>query len=187
MTGKGFAATLGRARRLLVVLAVTAGLTAAVAAPAQANWIVANDGFEGPNGGGFWTFQRSGTGSGFIEFNSAFARDGVNNGALTVQSGWSAVGRPVTLTNGVSIRCRAWIYVQTPGATLNIEIIDPNTFNYIALKTVTLGSTGSGYTLVDVGPWLADIKRVQFRVALLANGGSRWARVDSMGAQCWLG
>jgi hypothetical protein len=171
-----------RLRRALAVVAVTAAMTAAVAAPAQAQTVVVQDGFEGT--GSAWTFQRSGSGSGFIEFNSAYPRDGLNNGALLVDSGWSAVGRSVNLTNGISIRCNAWIYVQTPGATLNIEIIDPATWNYIALNTVTVGATGTGYKLVDVGPWLADIKRVHFRVALTTNG---WVRLDSMGAQCWLG
>ena len=172
-------------KRAILVLGVTMALVAAVAAPAQAHWLVTTDGFEGT--GGSWTFQRSGTGSGFVERNSPYAREGVNNGALLATTGWSATGRSFYLSNGISIRCNAWIYVQTPGATLNIEIIDPATWNYIALNTVTVPSTGSGYTLVSVGPWLADIKLVHFRVALLANGGSSWVRLDSMGAQCWLG
>src|SRR5688500_5298689 len=80
MTWTRLASQARRARRLLVVLAVTAGLTVAAAAPAQAvQWIVAQDGFEGYQGGGFWKFQRSGVGNGFIEFNSAYARTGVNN------------------------------------------------------------------------------------------------------------
>jgi hypothetical protein len=172
-------------RRAIVVLGVMAAMTALVAAPARAATIVAQDGFEGS--GSNWTFQRSGTGSGYVEVNSLYAREGLNNGALLVTTGWSAAGRTVYLMNGVSIRCNAWIYVQTAGAQLNIEVINPSTNGYIALKTVTVSSTGSGYRLVDVGPWLADVKQVRFRVALLAGGASSWARLDSMGAQCWLG
>lgn len=173
------------AKRAMVVLGVTLAMVAAAATPAQAHWLVATDGFEGT--GSNWIFQKSGTGSGFVERNSAYAREHLNNGALLATTGWSATGRAVFLTDGISIRCNAWIYVQTAGAKLNIEVIDPSTWNYVALNTVTVPSTGSGYTLVSVGPWLADIKYVHFRVALLANGGSSWVRLDSMGAQCWLG
>jgi hypothetical protein len=174
-----------RTRWVLVALAMVAGLVLAGGTPANAQTIVARDGFEDAHG--VWQFQRSGTGDGGIEVNSPYAFEGHNNGWLTVQSGWSGVGRQMYLTSGISIRCNAWIYVQTPGATLNIEIIDPQTFNYIAVNTVTLGSTGSGYVQTAVGPWLADIKNVLFRVSLLATGGSSWVRLDGMGAQCWLG
>jgi hypothetical protein len=169
-----------------VALTLALGLTAAVAAPAHAQqFIMVQDGFEASSG--FWKFQKSGVGNGGIETDVGYAREGRRNGWLTVESGWSSVGRPATLRNGTSIRCSAWIYVQTPGATLNVEIIDPATWNYIALETHTVASTGSGYTLLDVGPWRADIKQVQFRVAVLAGGTSSWVRLDDMGVQCWFG
>jgi hypothetical protein len=175
-------------RRIATVMlgfAAAAGLVLAVAAPAHAQLIVANDGFEDQPGR--WSFTRSGVGSGGFEVNSAYAREGSDNGWLRVTSGFSSVGRSVNLQNGISIRCDSWIYVQTPGATLNIEIIDPATFNYIALETVTLGSTGSGYRQVGAGPWRADIKNVLFRVSLLAGSSPTWVRLDSMGVHCWLG
>lgn len=186
MTGRSGSRTAARrVGRLLVALTMVAGVTAALATPAHAQqFIEMNDGFEDVFGNR--VFVDSGDGDGYVEGDSPHPRTGDNNGALLADSGWSGVRRSVGLHSG-NVNCNAWAYIQTPGATVNVEIIDPATWNYIAFEQHVLGSTGTGYTQVGVGPWDGEIKNVVFRIALLSDGDPEWVRVDDMGLQCWFG
>ena len=78
--------------------------------------------------------------------------------------------------------CSAAIYLQGPAGTqVNVEVIDPSTWNYLAVKTVTL--SGNGYADYGTPTWKSTIDPVVFRVSLLANGDS-WVRADDLGVTC---
>lgn len=65
---------------------------------------------------------------------------------------------------------------------VNFEIINPSTWNYLSLKTVTL--TGSGYTLATVPSWRGGPNTVYVRVSLLGGGAFSSIRVDDLVLQC---
>jgi len=79
--------------------------------------------------------------------------------------------------------CAARIYVLPLGvAKVNFEIIQPSSWRYISLKTVTL--SGSSYQAVITNSWNAVDIDVFVRVSLIYNGGFSAARVDDLLVQC---
>jgi hypothetical protein len=144
------------------------------------------DGFE-YNYASTWTFYHSGNGSGSFDIKAGRSRSGYNNALLTAITGWSSVGRTVNFTpyqSGRTLNCAANIYIQPIIGTskINFEVIDPSTWRYIALKTVTL--TGGSYNAVSVGPFIPARKDAFVRVSLLGNGSASAARVDDLTVQC---
>lgn len=181
----GTATAVGRGvRRVVVTLLVSAGLIAVTSGVAHAGTWQMNDGFE-YNPAGTWTLYHSGVGGGGFDLNAGTARTGYNNAWLSVQTGWSSVGRSVYLTPAQlhQSSCGAGIYIAAlSGARLNFEVINPSTWTYVALKTVTL--SGGGYTLVTVGPWVPGPTTVFIRVSLLGSGAFNAVRVDDLIVQC---
>lgn len=79
------------------------------------------------------------------------------------------MGRSVTLRNNSTRKdCAAGIYLQGfAGAKVNVEVINPSTWTYVALNSITIG--GSGYGQYTVGPWTGGPNLVHFRVSLLGS------------------
>jgi hypothetical protein len=173
--------------------AVLATLAVVLANPgvASANWSI-QDGFEG-SPSGTWKLQHSGTGSGGFEINQGTANRGQNNAWLRSQTGWSAVGKNLLIgpaANNRFVRCNAAFVVSslTGASQLNVEVIDPSTWNYLAVKTVTVSSTS--YVTVGTDSWHAGASPnpVYVRISLLGNGSTTsTVRVDDMNVVCWVG
>jgi hypothetical protein len=152
---------------------------------AYANVWQLQDGFE-YSPASTWTLYHSGNGSGGFDIKAGRSRSGYNNAWLTVLTGWSSVGRTVQFTPylpGRTLNCGAQIYIQPVigSSKLNFEVIDPSTWRYVALKTVTL--TGGSYQAVAV-PFVPARKDLFVRVSLLGNGSTSAARVDDLTVSC---
>lgn len=172
--------------RLAVAVAATTAVTLGVAAsPAQADLWQHTDGFES-NPAAVWQFHRAGAGSGALELGAGTAAAGLNNAILTTSpGGWSGVGKLLTVrprTAGHSTTCGGGFGVRPVGApaVLNIEVIDPTTWTYLALRTVRVSEPV--WRRHDVASYRDGPTQVFVRVSLL--GGSGPVRVDEMGFQC---
>jgi len=170
--------------RAAVVLPVATALVVASAGVAHASLWAHQDGFElDPTT--TWSIEHYGNSNGGFDLGVGTARSGSNDAWLTAQDQFSAVGKPVHLTPAEfhAATCSAQIYVKAVGpATLNVEVIEPASWTYIALNTVSL--SGGGYTAVGVGPWTPGPVDVYFRVSLLGNGGRSQVRVDDLQVSC---
>lgn len=119
---------------------------------------------------------------------------GGSYGLLTTTGpGWSSLGRKVHLspaqyhasTCGASVSVRGSAVIPTTAEQLNIEVIDPVTWRYIALSHATV--TGSGWVTASVGPWTPGPVDVFFRVSLAGASGateSRYAGLDDLVVTC---
>ena len=179
-----------RGRGVLAVLVTSAGLVAAIAAPAHADLWQLSDGFEG-NPAATWQVASYGVSAGGFETNAGTARSGSNNAWLTAETEFASVGRSVYLrpaqlhkpTCGASIYLRPFPGADGGNVTANVEVIDPSNWNYLALETVTLGS--SGYTQVSTPSWKPGPIDVYVRVSLIGVGGYSGLRIDDLTVQCW--
>ena len=176
-------------RAAAVVITMTVGTIVGTAGVAHADYWALSDGFE-LNPTTTWTLETYGQSAGGFELNAGTARSGRNNAWLRATTSFSAYGRNVRITPArYRPDCSASVYIQSPGgAALNFEIIDPATWNYIRLTSVTPASTGSGWTLVSSGVWHPGVEggeNVVVRVALLGDGYSNdWIRIDDLQVSC---
>jgi hypothetical protein len=171
-------------RRVGVIVAISSILLGLVSAPAYASIWGFQDGFEN-NPTGTWHLEHYGNSNAGFDLNAGTARSGANDAWLTSQTSFASVGRTVHLTPAQfhASTCAGQIFVQSLGtAKVNFEIINPTSWTYIALETVTL--SGGGYTAVEVGPWTPGPVDVYVRLSLLGNGGFSAVRVDDMQVQC---
>ncbi|MDG4828218.1 hypothetical protein O7627_02725 [Solwaraspora sp. WMMD1047] len=165
-------------------VATAVALTVAVS-PAHADLWQHSDGFEG-DPAAVWEFHRSGAGSGSFQIGQGTARSGSNNALLSTSAGgWSGVGKLLTVrprTAGHATTCGGGFFVQaTSGpAVLNVEVIDPASWTYLALRTVRV--TDTAWRRHDVASYQNGPTQVFMRVSLL--GGSAPVRVDDMVFQC---
>lgn len=171
-----------RVGALAVLLGLTAALLAGTASPASASLITVQDGFEGAQGFN-WSFSHVGNGTGGL--STLQTHTGVRDGFLSMRSaGFSSVGRRVQLPATTS--CTAGIWVNPVSATqqINFEIIEPNSFTYVALKTVVL-SGSAPYTFVST-QWNHGPTDVLVRVSLIgnSNGTQLGTWVDDLGILC---
>jgi hypothetical protein len=173
------------ARLAVAALATTAVALGVAASPAYADLFQHTDGFEG-DPAAVWEFHRSGAGSGDFEIGLGTARTGQNNAILTTSAGgWSGVGKLLTVrprTAGHSTTCGGGFFVRPIGgpAVLNVEVIDPVSWTYLALRTVRV--TDTAWRRHDVATYRDGPSEVFMRVSLL--GGSGPVRVDDMTFQC---
>ena len=121
--------------------AMAISLVVAVAAPANASPVtITYDDFETPASRSNWQFSSSG--SGFSQFDwGPPAHSGSILGELDSPwydaGGWTAMSRTLTRSGWVRDSCNVSVWLASrDGATVNVEVIDPNTWNYIALKSV---------------------------------------------------
>lgn len=168
---------------------VAAGLTAVLAIGGLSTKAYANgwgiiEGFE-YQPATTWTLYHSAVGSGGFDINAGTARSGTNAGWLSVQTGWSSVGTTIHITPAElhDPTCAAQVYVRPfNSVTLNFEIIDPGTWTYVALQTVTL--TGSSYQAVTINSFVPPNPNVFIRVSLTGNGNLSAAHVDDLNVFC---
>ena len=176
-------------RAAAVVVAMTVGTIAGTAGAAYADYWALSDGFE-LSPASTWRLETYGVSSGGFELGQGTARSGRNNAWLRATTSFSAYGRNVRITPArYGPDCSASAFIQTPGgASVNFEVIEPSTWTYIRLTSVTPASTGSGWTLVSSGVWHPGREggeNVVIRVALLGDGYSNdWIRIDDLQVSC---
>jgi hypothetical protein len=179
-----------RAKSIIVVLAMSLGIVATTAVPAYASAWATSDGFEA-NPGATWGFFNQGVGSGGFEYGIGSAYEGQGNAWLEVTTGWSSISKLQRVTPALVHNVKCWVgFVIQPwgGATVNLEVIDPKTWTYIALNTVYL--PGYSYTQTAVGPFYLNATSpnqpdVVVRVSQLEkNGIYHWVRIDNYSMYC---
>lgn len=178
------------ATTLAMTLATTLGLVATTAGAAHASAWGTSDGFEA-NPGATWTFEKSGVGGAGFEYGIGSAYEGQGNAWTEVTTGWSAIKKTQRVTPALAhnVTCGVQFAIQPwGGATVNIEVIDPKTWTYIALKTVYL--PGHSYQIAGVGPFNLNAYSpnqpdVVVRVSQLEKSGIyHWIRIDNYNMTC---
>jgi hypothetical protein len=171
------------------VRVVWAALALALSVPAEAGAWSFTDGFEQNNRASMWFFDGVGSHTGGFVLSA----NGANNGKwyvkLTANAGaWSAVGTVVRLPSHPSgsgyVTCDTGFHVNAITKTqVNVEVIDPKSWTYIALGTHTLNAYSGYQPLMVPGAWTFRAGRdVYVRVAIGAGGQ---ARVDDVFMSCW--
>jgi hypothetical protein len=125
-------------------------------------------------------------GTGGFHLNQGTAFTPPNNAWVSAQTGWSSVGKPLTLpgTGGGPISCDAVIHVRAPsGARVNFEIIRPSNWTYIALLPATVSASTSYQPLV-LNDWNGSARNVFVRLALIGEGTLKTIRVDHLFVHC---
>ncbi|MBE1487139.1 hypothetical protein [Plantactinospora soyae] len=171
-----------RVGAVAVLLGLTAALLAGTASPASAAIITVRDGFEGTQAAN-WSFSHVGNGTGGL--SSLQTHTGVRDGFISMRSaGFSSVGRRVQLPATTSCTAGIWVNPVLATQQINFEIIEPNSFTYVALKTVVL-SGSAPYTFVST-QWNHGPRDVLVRVSLIgnSNGTQLGTWVDDLGILC---
>lgn len=173
--------SVGGVRALAVLLGLTTALLVGTAAPASAAIITVQDGFEGAQAAN-WSFTHVGDGTGGI--STLQARTGAQDGFISMRStGFSSVGRRVFLPPTTSCTAGIWVNPVLANQQINFEIIEPNSFTYVALQTVVL-SGSAPYTFISTS-WNHGPTDVLVRVSLIGvNGTTLAAWVDDLGILC---
>lgn len=157
------------------------------AAGARANLWQLQDDFE-VNAPSTWHFEHAGVGGGFFDFSGFYARSPRSDAYIYVSTGFSSVGRIVSFTPffpGRTLNSVAQIYVRPWGnnVKINFEVIDPATWTYVSLKTVTLANNSS-YQAITTDPFIPRKKELYIRVSVLAGTGVQiGAEVDDLTVQ----
>jgi hypothetical protein len=131
-----------RVRTVAVCLAtVLAGVTALAVAPSsEANsiWTSENN-FEGVNSGPV-SFEHVGDGNGFMVLDDQPHAQTFRGYAVivTTPGNWSAVRTYIGIMPSGLCNLGVWVNPVNHTETLNVEVIDPVTWTYTALKTVRL-------------------------------------------------
>jgi hypothetical protein len=164
-----------------VLLGLTAALLVGTATPASAAIITVQDGFEGTQAAN-WSFTHVGDGTGGL--SSLQTHNGVRDGFISMRSaGFSSVGRRVQLPSTTSCTAGIWVNPVLATQQINFEIIEPNSFTYVALKTVVL-SGSAPYTFVST-QWNHGPTDILVRVSLIGVNGTQLAAwVDDLGILC---
>lgn len=179
-----------RAKSIIVVMAMTLGVITTTAGTAHAAVWSARDGFES-SPAATWGFQKVGVGSGGFEYGIGSAFEGQGNAWVSVTTGWSSILKTQRITPALNddVSCGIQFRIQpSSAATVNIEVIDPKAWTYIALNTVNL--SGFTYHLVNSGqfnlsPTYPNQPDVVVRVSLLErNGVYHWVRIDNYNMTC---
>lgn len=161
---------------LAVVLMTTLAITASVQ-PASAFTIrnIVNDGFENP---AVWTGYFAAPGAAFVNTNQSAAHSGQRYGVLWEEAGsgtWASLERPFTEPSGRG-NCVASIWIVpllgdgNNRSRFNIEVIDPQTFTYVALNSVDYqfpSQTLPSYAQYTVASWKLSGRQLLFRVSQL--------------------
>jgi hypothetical protein len=170
-------------RRAVVGVVMSTGLIVGTATAAHASLWQLNDGFDS-SPAATWHTETYGTSGAGFDLNAGTARSAPNDAYLWAQTQFASVGRSVVLrNNSTRIQCAAAIYLTgLSGSKVNVEVINPSSWTYISLKTVTL--TGGGYSQVTVPAWTGGPNTVYFRVSVLGNGGFSSVRADDLVVQC---
>ncbi|MFB9674849.1 hypothetical protein [Streptosporangium vulgare] len=159
--------------RVLTTVVITAAAVLVPAEPASAGIWQLTDGFEpSTNPASSWTLTANGhCGGPTFGGPSSTPRTGSGWAHMTAFTahGWCALGRTVHLTP-VSIhpgaRCTAGVWTELWGneASFNLEVIDPDTWTYIALRSITQDWV-HGWELQTVS-WTAQRSDVVLRLTV---------------------
>ena len=176
-----------RGLRTLFVVALVFGGTSVPAAIASSAPISDNMDIEPLDQ---WHFEHNASyGAGGFEYNQGFALSPQNNAWLAATNGWSALRRYIRIPAGndpnIYDLCTASIYIKpavNDSVTFNLEVLQPYSYEYIALKQVTL-FPGS-YKKVSIN-WRTIEDNVRVRFSLLSQYGYyKKARLDNYFANC---
>jgi hypothetical protein len=171
-------------------------LVVAVAAPAHATTLtILTDDFETSANRSNWQFSNSGgDGWGQFDFPSP-AHSGSVFGELFSPwydaGGWSAMSRTLTRAWWAGNSCNVFVWLASrDNATVNVEVIDPNTWTYMALKTVTVQTETRAeplhYIQVMTPAFTPNPSSFVFRVSVVNTDGdySRRVLVDDVKYTC---
>jgi hypothetical protein len=163
-------------RKSVTAAAMVVALVLGLSLPANAATITFlwTDGFEATPTA--WQFEQSSSGSGYgVIVNLASAAHSGSHYALLDSTGsgaWSAVGQPLHLPGTGSV-CTLSVYVVpitetfTEHMYLNIEVIDPATWNYIAVTTHDFTANPAGSYQYASLSWAQSKRDVYIRFSLL--------------------
>jgi hypothetical protein len=180
-------------RLLPMVVAATALLALPASASGATNVFTTTNTFEGVNSPPV-SFERAGSGSGAMVLNDPANAETFGGYAVisTTPGNWSSVRTDILLLPGAP--CSLSIYINPFGApvTLNVEVIDPDTWTYTALKTVTLSGTTYQQVSMSFRPAAAVREDQVFRVSVTDpirpapqhTPAIALAHVDSLHSQC---
>jgi hypothetical protein len=138
---------------------------------------------------GPWWFEHNGYyGAGGFEYNQGTWLSPYNNVWLAATNGWSAVRHHLNVPGAdpsTSDLCTASIYIKSAvndSVTFNLEILKPYSYEYVALKQVTV--LKGSYKQVSVN-WRSNQEYVTVRFSLLSNNGYyKKARLDNFYVNC---
>ncbi|MBO3752646.1 hypothetical protein J5X84_41905 [Streptosporangiaceae bacterium NEAU-GS5] len=167
-----------RLSRAFIAATVAAAVVLAPAGPASAGIWQLTDGFEpASNPASRWTPTVVGTCWGpYYTSSTRPARSGTGfaHWRVLYRPDWCSIGRTIQLTPVISrpgISCSAGIWAKLRGGDpqLNVEVIDPDTWTYLALKSVPYPGSTDSWTLHTV-TWTAQRPNVVLRFTLGAMG-----------------
>jgi len=175
--------------RTVVAALVSAVLAVALGArPAFASLWQLTDSFDA-NPSATWSFFAAGSGGGVFETGFGTARTGSTNAFLRADTEFTSVGRTVHVTPKQvhsDANCSLSFQVSPVGppslSLVNVEVIDPGSWNYLAVQTVRISS--AGYRQVVSPNWTGGPVDVVARLSVLAGRGFVPVRVDDMIMQC---
>jgi hypothetical protein len=187
-----------KANTILKTVTALATVTALINGPSPAyaaRLTQLKDGFEPPNDD--WSFGGDGASGGLFN-NSSLARSGSWGSYIWTENfgEWGTMGRSVSITGWTSAnrgQCSTTFWVNSDSdyyASVNVEIIDPVTWTYIALKRTNVGNE-QGWVPVSVTNWVPPRSTVFVRIAVgtglddvLLWPQEQFAFIDDMTTSC---
>jgi hypothetical protein len=175
-------------RHLVAAAAASITLLAVTAVPAHASIWQFSDGFEGSTAASRWSFDGEGDPGGTI---ARGGRTGTQSASVRSSgAGWSSVGQRVRITPAVAHTptCALSFYVLRGTADPNItaDVIDPNTWTYIASFPTTGPAGGdASWRNYTVGTWRATTPDVFVRFVIGSQAGFfALAFIDDVTVSC---
>jgi hypothetical protein len=173
-------------RKILLAASMSLAMLFGATAPSFAAPVL-DDNFETAAASN-WTFPHSGADAGGnISTTDSFSP--THNAFVTIRgAGFSAAGRLVSLASVPKpANCHADILVKPLSVgTINVEVINPATFTYIALRTQALAPSPYSTQAINWTAAAGSPSTVLFRVSLLGTtDGSRSSiRLDDLHVRC---
>jgi hypothetical protein len=156
--------------------------------PAHASiWLYA-DNFENDPGATWWFEHGAGTSVGEFTRNDGFANSGLYYADMQqIDQGWISVDHTVHLPVSLTKRCqaRAFFMALPPEqqARVNIEIINPSNWTYIALGSFTLFPPYPIFEEKSIS-WIGGPSNVIIRLVVLGDGVWTKVKVDDVRILC---
>jgi hypothetical protein len=167
----------------IVVATVATGLVAATAAPAQAGVWTFIDGFEN-NPEATWFFETPDNGFGDFGGFDGTPHSGARYATVyRFVPGWSSVDRSLRLpASFFSRQCTLQGFIQEwPGTLFNLEVIDPATWSYVALRQFTIPDLNwHAYQL----SWTGGPRDVVLRFVVVSDHAFARIKVDDVAVVC---